>query len=183
MLPRRRPYRNINGQCVHSCFATLELLWDYNWHINPKGYPQCTYQRETLYLHRLVLEWKLGRRLEAHEKSDHINQNKLDNHPSNLRPATGTEQSRNRGKQRHGKTSRYQGVSKCKKGWIAKIEAGPVKLSVYFKSELRAALWRDLMAIVLHGPFASLNDPSLRSLTPSEAERIAEDIFRRRLHP
>lgn len=41
-----------------------------------------------VYEHRLVLEQKLGRLLEAHEVAHHKNERKQDNHPENLEVAT-----------------------------------------------------------------------------------------------
>jgi hypothetical protein len=71
-------------------------------------------------LHRTILERKLGRKLEPHEQTDHINRDKLDDRRENLRLATRSENSRNRVLQNNN-TSGLRGVTKHRKRWVAQI--------------------------------------------------------------
>lgn len=75
-------------------------------------------------LARVILERKIGRPLEKHERADHINGNTLDNREENLRSATNAQNTQNQGL-RLDNTSGYKGVTwdKRDKKWKAQIEA------------------------------------------------------------
>lgn len=66
-------------------------------------------KNKSVKMHRIILERKIGRRLEKHEECDHIHGNRLDNRRSELRLATRTENSRNTKKSSRN-TSGYKGV-------------------------------------------------------------------------
>lgn len=94
---------------------------------------------------------------------DHIDGNPLNNRRSNLRPATRTQNQRNRRKQRKPVTSRYKGVCLNRKTgkWIAYINPGGGK-TIYLGShrvEEDAARAYDEAARRHHGAFARLNFP------------------------
>lgn len=60
-------------------------------------------------LHRLVMEWKLGRRLTSEEVVHHLDEDTLNNHPDNLVLMTASEHNkltaRNRNKNQYGQFS------------------------------------------------------------------------------
>lgn len=85
----------------------------------------------TIFLHRVILERKLGRALLKTEYVDHANRNTLDNRRCNLRLATNSQNSHNSQKS-VSKTSKYRGVSWSKKRekWLAQISYIGKKLAL-----------------------------------------------------
>jgi 3'-phosphoadenosine 5'-phosphosulfate sulfotransferase len=122
------------------------------------GYLKVTIQGRNLYIHRLVA---LHFFENPDEKLyiDHIDGNRKNNHVSNLRFATSSENSMNRAK--IGNTSSiYKGV--CfhirKNKWIASIMIdGKSKHLGYFENEEDAGLAYNKKAIELFGAYAKLN--------------------------
>jgi DNA polymerase-1 len=94
---------------------------------------------------------------------DHINRNSLDNRKANLRPATPSQNVRNRAKNTNRTfSSKYKGVSwnRCIKPWRAHIHFNHELISLgSFDSEIRAAKAYDRAARIYHGEFAVLNFP------------------------
>jgi hypothetical protein len=91
---------------------------------------------------------------------DHIDRNPMNNHPSNLRAATYSQNSRNRDSAK-GSSSKFLGVSKhaISKKWEVKISNdGFNKYLGLFTNEIEAASHYNLAAMELHGEFANLND-------------------------
>jgi hypothetical protein len=90
---------------------------------------------------------------------DHINGDTLDNRRANLRVCTKSENNRNRRKL-HPTTSRFKGVYKNTKPWIALIECNGKQFVLgRFASEEEAALAYDKAAKEHFGSFARLNFP------------------------
>jgi hypothetical protein len=90
---------------------------------------------------------------------DHINGNRLDNRPCNLREATASQNSAN-SKSRKGSTSKYLGVcwSKNHGKWIACITTnGKTHHIGLFESEIEAAIAYNKAAKNTHGVFARPN--------------------------
>lgn len=79
--------------------------------------------RKKQYLHRVILERKLGRALIKDEYADHKDRNTLHNWRDNLRLASGTQNSANKSMQSNN-TSGYKGVTFCKQTgrWRAQIQ-------------------------------------------------------------
>jgi hypothetical protein len=93
---------------------------------------------------------------------DHIDGDKLNNEPANLRAATIAQNGMNR-KSTKGSTSKYLGVCWDKRAskWAANITIkGKLKHLGRFENEREAASHRNLAAMEYFGEFASLNDIS-----------------------
>jgi hypothetical protein len=121
---------------------------------------------KTLYMHRIIMERKLGRSLHPDERVDHCNNNGLDNSRKNLRLSTQRENMYNRraaccmnGKP---KTSLFKGVSwnKRRSKWRSRIHVNGVEKTIgHFDVEEDAAKAYDAIAVVEYGEFCSLNFP------------------------
>jgi hypothetical protein len=111
---------------------------------------QCRYP-----VHRVVFALANGRDPYPMEV-DHIDMNPLNNHPSNLRTATRSQNASNKGIQSNN-TSGIRGVTWCKRtgSWMAQI--GLNKRTIFlgrFKDIQEAAAAR-IAALHLHGEFAT----------------------------
>ena len=109
-----------------------------------------------IFMHKEIIE--VGEGLFA----DHINHNTFDNRKANLRPATQTQNNRNRRKFSGPSKSKYKGVYRKKylKKWVAQI--GVDKKVIHlgcFEKEKDAARAYDQAAKKYHKEFASLNFP------------------------
>lgn len=135
------------------------------WRLNKYAYRGPVGQpgnKRTIWLHREVMERKLGRPLRLGECVDHRDGNKLNNHRSNLRVATTQQNMMNRVKRVDGVTSSYIGVSSVKKRaqllWTAAIGYDGKQLIIgRYKNELDAAWMRDQWTLALYGEFGILN--------------------------
>ena len=109
---------------------------------------------KTVLLHRLILN-------EPDSRIDHINGDGLDCRRSNMRPATNSQNLRNRGPNR-GNTSGYKGVcwQQAEQKFAARIWVdGKIIHLGYFTDPIDAAHVYDGAACRLHGEFAWLNFP------------------------
>ena len=94
---------------------------------------------------------------------DHIDRNKFNNCATNLRMVTPKQSRLNYPKYSHATFSKYVGVIEQPRG--RKPYRGRVKkdgVSYYTKSfshEVTAAIYRDMLALLIHGPLAVLNFP------------------------
>jgi len=102
------------------------------------------------YLHRLIMRAQKGQLV------DHINNNGLDNHVTNLR-ISNFSQNRQRGSIARGRSG-YLGVTPQKSGWAAKVwfENKCIYLG-YFKSPIEAARAYDRFALERWGVHAKTN--------------------------
>lgn len=111
------------------------------------------------WLHRVVMERMIGRRLQEDELVDHMDTNKLNCKRDNLRLATRSENESNKGYV-YGR-SKYRGVFfEEKRGmWRARITVNKKKYHLgYFKSEKEAAQAYNDAAIEHFREFATLNE-------------------------
>uniref|UniRef100_A0A6M3KBR1 Putative HNH endonuclease n=1 Tax=viral metagenome TaxID=1070528 RepID=A0A6M3KBR1_9ZZZZ len=128
----------------------------YDWNLyrfsEHKKYVQATVSGRSVYLHRFVLPHTLPR-------TDHINQNTLDNRKSNLRPATYSQNGANR-KLNKNNASGFRGVhfEKFTQRWRAQIqvEGVHIKLGRFSTPELAAREYNSA-ATEFFGEFAVLN--------------------------
>lgn len=118
---------------------------------NQRGYPAIRID-----VHRLVLPHKSSRQSHI----DHVNGDRLDARRDNLRVATPAQNQANR-KKAEGKTSRYKGVSRTRRGkWYAQITVNYVAINLgTFACEEEAARAYDAAAVEHFGDFARLNFP------------------------
>lgn len=142
-------------------------LADMNWQLR-RGYAaRKDKERKHIYMHRLIVERKLGRALMDAEKVDHHNSIKLDNRRGNIDISTSQENGANTMKPKRNSankkaTSRYKGVNfdKASGKWRARITHWYNTTSLgYYESEKEAAIAYDLAAINLFRNFAKLNFP------------------------
>lgn len=110
---------------VDAIDSDLDLL---SWTVQIFSTRQYAIRRHAIKLHRIILSRKLGRELVKGEEVDHINGNGLDNRRENLRLATRSQNSANRGKSRSN-TSGHKGVHWHTKNqcWIAQIAINGIK--------------------------------------------------------
>lgn len=140
-------------------------LADSNWH-SQNGYViRKDKNKNYIYMHRVVLERKIGRYLNDDEEVDHINGNRSDNTRENLRLASRSENCANarKAKRADNSSAKYKGVNfdKCRKKYRARITIGGVTIHLgYFESERDAAIEYDKAAILYAGESAKLNFPT-----------------------
>ena len=133
------------------------------WYATKAGYAARTQsvdgRKKIIYLHRKILERKIGRPLSVGEICDHINRNTLDNRRENLRIATLSQSVHNTSKK---KGAAFKGVfySTHHGFWSSKIMVNRISKHIgYFNSAEDAARGYDYWAMILHKEFACLNFP------------------------
>lgn len=107
--------------------------------------------RRIVYMHRQMLN------VPAHQETDHINHNGLDNRQCNLRLCSGSENQHNQLPQTNCE-SKYKGVFRNAANWQARITCDykAIHLGTY-GSEAQAAKAYDAKAKALYGEFAETN--------------------------
>ena len=142
-------------------------LWEFKWNLKIKGGVGYAARRlrvregrREVYLHRVVMERMVGRRLKGWEIVDHVNGHGLDCSRGNLRVCGKGENGCNVGKRKGEWSSKYKGVYRAKNGtWMVKCVRGK---SIHrfgpFYDEGEAAYVYNMMATMLHGEFAWKND-------------------------
>jgi hypothetical protein len=129
-----------------------------------------------IFLHKEILEAKLGREIRAGYMTDHADGNGLNNPRSNLREVTNAQNKANQRKQT-GATSKYKGVSwyHPTRQWQAQIKKDRKTIPFgHFDTEIEAAQAYDAAARVLYGDFARLNFPD----PPHIIERVKRSLVR-----
>lgn len=124
--------------------------WNYTGH-----YASRSVKGKVILMHRQIMNFPNKKEI------DHINHNRLDNRKENLRECSSEENGRNKSK-RSGTYSKFLGVTKSRKKWMAQIEKdGKSTYLGVFDSEYEAAKVYDKKAIEIFGEFASLNFPNI----------------------
>ena len=111
-------------------------------------------------MHRVIMEYKLGRILLRSEQIDHIDHDGLNNTCNNLRISTHQQNNINSRKRNTITSSQYLGVTWYKRNskWLAQIgKDGKNKNLGYFTNEEDAARARDAAAKLYFGEYANLN--------------------------
>jgi len=153
-----------NGDSIIIDDLDYDLIPHNAWMVNPKGYPQRTFnrngKRSAVKLHKILIQTDL--------QVDHINHNKLDNRRDNLRIVTSQENAFNRIKS-PGTTSIYKGVTKRvrknKTVWESQIAKDGKRIYIgRFKTEVEAAIAYDARATELFGKFACTNEMLLQPI-------------------
>lgn len=115
--------------------------------------------RTRLKLHNVIMERITSLPIPQGYEVDHINRNTLDNRRSNLRLATRTQNSRNKGLSKSN-TSGYKGAvyRKTDKAWVANIRVDDCTLLLgYYSTAEEAAIAYNHAAKQYYGDFAYLN--------------------------
>jgi len=137
----------------------FEWLSEWKWQAiqpNPQA-PWLWYARNSAgYMHRLILGLT-----DRHIQTDHRDNNGLNNQRSNLRPATSSQNGRNR-RLRKGISSQYRGVryhsNTTNRVWEAQIKVRGANISLgYFEDEIEAAKAYDEAARAMLDDFARTN--------------------------
>lgn len=151
----------VGDTVAHVDVRHAPALHQMSWHLCPKGYARSTTRRiagrqYTLRMHRVVMQLS-GIDIEGLQV-DHINGDLLDNRNLNLRPATQTENSRNRRRKVGWASSRFKGVSWCNRSqnWRACIRVnGRLIWLGEFSREAEAAEAYDTAARLYFKAFAA----------------------------
>jgi len=133
------------ARAVNGVFYAVRRVW----------WPGGKRRQRTVYMHVLIAR-VMG---PVADQVDHQDGNTLNNRRSNLRPATQSQNLRNRKKQIK-TTSRFKGVywHKAERKWMARIMVNKKRLFLgQFSDEVQAALAYDEAARKHFGEFAKLN--------------------------
>lgn len=131
-----------------------DLIRDYNWKVNGRGYFQAKVKGRTQLLHRVVAE-RMG--LDLSYETDHKDRNRENNSRSNLRIATHSQNQMNKGIQSNNKSG-YPGVSWYKplKKWRVRIGIDNKEIALgYFSDKEDAIKARKKAALKHFGEFAN----------------------------
>jgi hypothetical protein len=137
--------------------ADVELVSGFRWRRLHNGYVYADRFCWRIALHRLVAGPRDG------ETVDHVNGDPLDNRAINLRIATPSQNSANRGidRRRAGRSSKYKGVSwnSERQRWRVYVHfKGKTRHVGAFSDEKEAARAYDRAALAIWGEFARLNN-------------------------
>lgn len=134
-------------------------LSQFNWYAYSHPTSQTTYVEAKVCGKKIKMHQLLLPKLAIGYTVDHKDHNGLNNQKNNLRPATKSEQQRNRGIQLNNTTG-FIGVTKFKRDNNFKAQItinGKTKHLGYFTSKEEAALYYNKIALVTFGEFAVLN--------------------------
>lgn len=134
-----------------------KLAGDEVGYMTTDGYLAFNYRHHIYRVHRVIYAMHYGK--QPPRILDHMNGDKTDNRITNLRPATVSQNNRNRGANKGG-SSKYKGVSVSSDGkkWQAHICTNLKRMYLgTFDTEREAALAYNDKARYSHGPFAYLN--------------------------
>ena len=131
----------------------------FRWHITGDGYAYTNIKGDRVPMHKLV-----ARNFNTGLIVDHINRVRLDNREKNLRLVTYAQNLKNQ-KIRMGGTSKYKGVSFCKRDNKWKVQICSDYRKIYigrFEIEKDAAIAYNEAAKKYHGEYANINSFNTR---------------------
>lgn len=133
-------------------YEDLEIVSQYCWHINNRGYVRANTKtingsRGQIMLHRVVAKANNGQIV------DHINRIKTDNRRENLRLVNPLINCLNRGPKTNGK-SKFKGVAKQGNRWQVCVNGKYIGL---FATEIDAAKAYDIHVVKVFGEYATTN--------------------------
>jgi len=131
--------------------------------LSTNGYVVVCLNRKFFGVHRII--YQIVNNIDRLDfEIDHIDGDKKNNNPNNLRPANRSTNMMNIRKKGLNTSSKYKGVSYCKeKGrWKCRIRLNYRLIGLgYFGNEVDAAIAYDEKATELFGEYASLNFPKI----------------------
>jgi hypothetical protein len=133
-------------------YEDLEIVSQYCWHINNRGYVRANTKtingsRGQIMLHRVIARAHNGQIV------DHINRIKTDNRRENLRLVNPLINCLNRGPKTNGK-SKFKGVAKQGNRWQVCVNGKYIGL---FATEIDAAKAYDIHVVKVFGEYATTN--------------------------
>jgi len=145
----------LKGKFAKIDIEDVQLITQYWWTCSPLGYAMTNSRTSlTRYMHRVITNCPNGMEV------DHINQDRLDNRKANLRICDKVQNQGNRWKSKQGKTSKFKGVSFCKrdKRFLAYGREGDKtrRIGAFFTEEEAAKAYNE-WALNYFGEFAMLN--------------------------
>lgn len=141
------------GRAARVSATDFDKLSVVSWHVNGDGY---VVNSKGDIMSRAVMRMVIGE-IPNGLLVDHENGDRLNNERSNLRLATGLDNSRNRRTNMNSKSG-FKGVTPYGKKYQCAVSSGGKQFHVgYFEDPLVAAWYYDQFAIQLHGDFCSLN--------------------------
>lgn len=149
------------SQGKHALVDLVDVdLARYKWTVSNGRYAMRRIERQGVYqrffMHRIILERKLGRSLADGMVTDHINGDGFDNRRENLREATQLQNMRNL-RLRRDNTSQYKGVRRLTAStWEARVNERTIG---YYDTAESASFAYDKAALEEYGDFARLNHP------------------------
>ena len=154
-----------NGQVAIIDEADAPLIAGYSWRELKMTSTRTTYAQANVPRHRpkktVLMHRLIAGVTDRAVKVDHRDGNGLNNVRDNLRPATHTQNARNARKHRDAKGSKFKGVIRRGRRWVAQICVNRNTLQVgTFDAELDAAAAYDNAAAEHHGVFARINFPA-----------------------
>ncbi len=148
----RLPARSI--KIFNTQFAGMEAMTA----VSKAGYKVGAIFGRNYYAHRVV--WAMVHGSWPQSQIDHINGNRTDNRPQNIRLADQSQNNANARKRASATTSRFKGVSwnKCVRKWsVQTSHRNECRARLFFEDEIEAAKAYDAIAADTHGEFARTN--------------------------
>lgn len=152
---RHRPERHFNTAEDHKLW-TSRIAGQVAGARREDGYVRIVLDGKRYYAHRII--YAIDRNINLEDippEIDHIDFDKTNNRPENLREATRSQNVMNTSV-RSDSLSGIKGVQfdRKRRKWVARIKSGDVRLRMAFETPSEASAWREATANDLHGDFA-----------------------------
>jgi len=160
----------------------VDVVGEWSWSLNSKGYVGRKCNKTTLRLHRAIFEKHYGT-IPEDKEIDHVDQDKLNNRKSNLRLCSHAENQRNRKVYKNNKLG-VKGVCIHQGKYQANIRFNSKLIYLgYFNTLAEAAIVYNIGSILFHQGYANLNQYRVNILISEEKKRFdeLEEMVRQRL--